>query len=407
MDTGSTVSTVSESFYRQHLTTPLITIDRLLDIECADGQQLPYLGYIEAELQIPGQKHQHQCILLVTPNSRYNAEVPLLLGTNILTSMMDTLREEHGERFLQARITTPWYLAFRCVHLREKELQKNKNRLGVVRNAEGIKITIPPNTVKQITCNIDKEIPYHTTPAILQTSDLAKDSDDLDIEPSVINYQHKMNGPITVRVSNITTRTICIPPKAIVCEIQPVTLENNPQPSSEEITNILDQMEITKSNLTEDQFQQGIQLITSFMDIFSKTDDDVGHTDTVKHRIDLTDDKPFKQRYRRIPPSAYEEVRAHLRQLQTAGIIRPSRSPWASNVVLVRKKDNTLRLCVDYRQLNKITKKDSYALPRIEELLDCLGGSTFFSVVDMKSGYHQVEILEQHKERTAFAVGPL
>jgi hypothetical protein len=70
-------------------------------------------------------------------------------------------------------------------------------------------------------------------------------------------------------------------------------------------------------------------------------------------------------------------------------------------------KDKTLRLCVDYRQLNNITKKDSYALPRIEELLDCLGGSTFFSVIDMKSGYHQVEIFEPHKERSAFTVGPL
>jgi hypothetical protein len=81
--------------------------------------------------------------------------------------------------------------------------------------------------------------------------------------------------------------------------------------------------------------------------------------------IDLIDEKPFKQRYRRIPQAAYDDVRAHLRQLLNAGIIQPSRSLWASNVVLVRKKDN-------------ITKKDSYALPRIEELLDCLGGSTIF-----------------------------
>jgi hypothetical protein len=64
-------------------------------------------------------------------------------------------------------------------------------------------------------------------------------------------------------------------------------------------------------------------------------------------------------------------------------------------------------ICVDYRQLNKQSKKDSYALPRIEELLDCCAGSKFLSVLDMKSGYHQVEILEQHKERTAFSVGPL
>jgi hypothetical protein len=74
---------------------------------------------------------------------------------------------------------------------------------------------------------------------------------------------------------------------------------------------------------------------------------------------------------------------------------------------LVKKKNGKLRMCVYYRQLNYNTKKDSYALPRIEELLDSLSGGTYFTTVDMKSGYHQVEILEQHKERTAFTVGPL
>jgi len=127
----------------------------------------------------------------------------------------------------------------------------------------------------------------------------------------------------------------------------------------------------------------------------------------VRHRIDLTDDTPFKQKHRRIPPAMIDEVRGHLQQLLASGIIRKSYSPWASNVVLARKKDNSLRMCVDYRQLNQRTIKDSYALPRIEEILDSLSGAKYFTVLDMKSGYHQVEIEETHKQRTAFTVGPL
>ena len=107
------------------------------------------------------------------------------------------------------------------------------------------------------------------------------------------------------------------------------------------------------------------------------------------------------------PCTMYDEVKVYLQKLLDMNIIRPSHSPWASNVVLVRKKDNSLRMCFDYRMLNKNSKKDSHALPRIEELLDCLSGNRFFSVIDMKSGYHQVEIFEDHKERTAFSVGPL
>ena len=102
-----------------------------------------------------------------------------------------------------------------------------------------------------------------------------------------------------------------------------------------------------------------------------------------------------------------EEVRKHIKELLDAQIIRKSQSPWASNIVLVRKKDKSLRLCVDYRQLNRRTIKDSYALPRIDELLDGLSGSKYFSVLDMKSGYHQIEVEEEHKARTAFTVGSL
>jgi hypothetical protein len=103
----------------------------------------------------------------------------------------------------------------------------------------------------------------------------------------------------------------------------------------------------------------------------------------------------------------YDEVKVYLQQLLDMNIIRPSHSPWASNVALVKKKDNSLRMCVDYRMLSKNSKKDSYAPPRIDELLDCLSGNHFFSVIDMESGYYQVEIFEEHKDRTAFSVGPL
>ena len=103
----------------------------------------------------------------------------------------------------------------------------------------------------------------------------------------------------------------------------------------------------------------------------------------------------------------YSRVREHLQQLLDSGVIRLSHSPWSSNVVLVKKKDWSLRLCIDFRQLNSRTVKDSYVLPRIEELLDALARSKYFSVLDMKSGYHQIELAEEHKETTAFTVAPL
>ena len=127
----------------------------------------------------------------------------------------------------------------------------------------------------------------------------------------------------------------------------------------------------------------------------------------MKHRIILTDDKPFKQPYRKIPPGMYEEVRQHLKDMLACGAIRPSDSPYSSNVVLVRKKDNSLRFCLDYRMLNSRTRKDAYMLPRFDDTIDVLSGAKYFSKLDLRSAFWQVEIDEEDKEKTAFSVGNL
>ena len=141
--------------------------------------------------------------------------------------------------------------------------------------------------------------------------------------------------------------------------------------------------------------------------VFSKDDMDMGRTKLVKHHIKLTDPAPFKEAYRRIPPQMYDEVKAHIQEMLDLGAIRPSNSPWASAIVLVRKKDGRLRFCIDLRRLNNRTVKDAYSLPRIESILDSLGGAQIFSTLDLKAGYWQVEMAEECKAYTAFTCGPL
>ena len=149
------------------------------------------------------------------------------------------------------------------------------------------------------------------------------------------------------------------------------------------------------------------KLFHEYAHIFTLERSDLGHTSMVKHKIKLDNYTPFKERYWCIPPNLFDEVKNHLREMIETGVIRKSNSPWASAVVLVRKKDGSLRFCIDLRQLNACTINDAYSLPHIDETLDCLGGATIFTSLDLKSGYWQVEMDEESKPLTAFTVGPL
>ena len=134
---------------------------------------------------------------------------------------------------------------------------------------------------------------------------------------------------------------------------------------------------------------------------------DLEKTDVVKHHIELSDYTPIKDRYQQIPPHQYDEVRKHLQEMLAVGAIRKSNSPWASPVMLVRKKDGSLRFCIDLRKLNARTIKDAYSLPCIEDALDSLDGACLFTSLDLKSGYWQVELDEESIPLTAFTVGLL
>ncbi|GBN22874.1 Transposon Ty3-I Gag-Pol polyprotein [Araneus ventricosus] len=124
-----------------------------------------------------------------------------------------------------------------------------------------------------------------------------------------------------------------------------------------------------------------------------------------QHRINTGNHPPIKQYSRRLPLAKKEEAERLVKEMVDNGIIEESSGPWASPIVLVKKKDGSTRFCVDYRKLNEITIKDSYPLPRIDDTLDALNGSQWFSTLDLKSGYWQVEIQPEDKEKTAFTTG--
>lgn len=124
--------------------------------------------------------------------------------------------------------------------------------------------------------------------------------------------------------------------------------------------------------------------------VFSLSDWDVGLAKGVEHTILLSDTRPFRQRSRRLTPADIDDVRKHLQELLGAVIIKESCSPYTSPIVIVRNKNGTIRMCIDYRLLNSQTVPGQYTTPCIDDVLDSLSGSCWFSVLDMRSGYYQI-----------------
>ena len=152
--------------------------------------------------------------------------------------------------------------------------------------------------------------------------------------------------------------------------------------------------------VTKDKLRQ---LLQKFHDVLGVGIDDLGHVSTVKHKITLQEGaRPFYRMPFRANPKQAELIRQHLDQQLKSGVIRPSTSPWAAPVLLVPKKDGTLRFCVDFRGLNAVTKRESYPMPRIDTILDSLKGASVFSTLDALSGYWQFDMEEEDKEKTAF-----
>ena len=200
------------------------------------------------------------------------------------------------------------------------------------------------------------------------------------------------------------------------CQDQLQTQENVGQPINPEVPELTPEKEkllFGKLDLTGMQgwdpvlIEEARQLFREFVHIFALESTDMGHTLMVKHKIRLDNYTPFKERYRRILPHLFDEVKNHLKEMIEVGAIHMSNSPWASAIVLVRKKDGSLRFCIDLHKLNAQTIKDAYSLPHIDETLDWGGGATIFTSLDLRSGYWQVEMEEESKPLTAFTVGPL
>lgn len=186
-----------------------------------------------------------------------------------------------------------------------------------------------------------------------------------------------------------------------IVEVSDALVLSDPASTTPQIRNSVPTFDINPS-LPQHKQQLLQNLLQSYDDCFASSSQ-VRPTSVAKHRIITQEDtRPLHQSPYRVSTRERQAIREQVEEMLHDDVIQPSKSPWSAPVVLVKKKDGSLRFCVDYRRLNSVTKKDVYPLPRIDDTLDRLSNAKYFSSMDLKTGYWQIQVDERDREKTAF-----
>ncbi|GKD73814.1 putative reverse transcriptase domain-containing protein, partial [Tanacetum coccineum] len=154
---------------------------------------------------------------------------------------------------------------------------------------------------------------------------------------------------------------------------------------------------------SEERRLEDVSIVREFPEVFPEDLPGLPPARQVEFQIDLVPGAaPVARAPYRLAPAEMQELSTQLQELSDRGFIRPSSSPWGAPVLFVKKKDGSFRMCIDYRELNKLTVKNRYPLSRIDDLFDQLQGSRVYSKIDLRSGYHQLRVREEDISKTTF-----
>lgn len=186
-------------------------------------------------------------------------------------------------------------------------------------------------------------------------------------------------------------------------ESKPVSLYIEEGPTDEEVDNVIfwentgQEAPNINANLSGQQRRDMQQILSEYDEVFRP-----GRTHLTEHHVNVGHSNPVRQTPYRLPHAYRELVQEELREMEEDGIIEESNSEWASPIVLIPKKDGSLRLYVDYRRLNSVLEVDAYPMPRIDDLMDRLGGAKYLTTLDLTRGYWQVPVERNSRPLTAF-----
>lgn len=307
-----------------------------------------------------------------------------------------------------------------------------ESRLVIARVSVRKRVVVPPNSVVRLTCKLNTKLqddyciePVDQLKVLMPRTVCAAESEPtvclINITDSfktlkkgaVIGSAHEVNGfqeedlQSDVSCSDIGRNISLVNQEdhdeQKTCCSSRCSFNAEQTPTEEDTPKHLKHLyEASIEKLNAEQQQKLHRLLCDNQDVFAEHDFDLGTVTAIEHKIDTGTAKPIKQRMRRTPACFANEEEELLKKMIDAGVIQESMSDWASSPVLIRKRDGSIRWCIDYRALNEVTVKDTFPLPLIEDCLDTLAGNTWFSKLDANSAYWQVLVSPEDRKKTAF-----
>ena len=208
------------------------------------------------------------------------------------------------------------------------------------------------------------------------------------------------NNTVCLGVCNVSENVCSLQSNNFIAEVSPVDVTDSV--ISDTRTSVQDRFSLSKTDLSVTDLEKVDKILSDFKMGISVSPEDVGKTTIIKHEIKLKNNQPIRQPLRPLKPPHREFVQNTISKYIDLGLIQESKSPWSSPLVIVKKKNGSFRMCEDNRRLNDATIKDSFPLPRINHILDSLGGSQYFCTLDLRNGYYQVEMEDSSRDKTAF-----
>lgn len=421
IDTGSQVTLMQQSIFDKYYPANSLSCGdapNKLTLKAANGLSIPYQGYAVMDFEIGGASISGRGVVIVADHC---LSAPVLIGMNVITTCWHNLfNHPDGPQivFQDQGTRKAWTGAFALCQ-RASIIEGEDGYMGFVRPASRRRVTIPARSEVVVWgrarmgprgqgyCGLIEALPDLEAFSVARTVAFVKQG------RLPIRIRNVGSHPVSIGRYQKLAKVFCVDRAdvhgatdlsltwqddgTVTVDIVEVGPEKQVGPPPQVLRGLQQ-----REDLTEQQKHDFEALLQRWVKVFALHDEDFGHTDVVQHQIHTADAPPVRERYRPLPPMMYKEMRTLLADMLEKGVIQQSSSPWAAPIVMVRKKDGSWRFCVDYRKLNALTHKDAFPLPRIEETLTSLTHASWFTTLDLASGYWQVGVDPHDRPKTAF-----